>query len=303
MKDIIIDTDIGDDIDDAYAVAFALDSPELNLKALTTVFGNVEVRTKLALKLLKTFGREDVPVATGIGKPLLERTFRAQASEHVPNRAVVLVKGETLPKPSPKHAVDFIVSTVMDAQDEVTVISMGALTNIAMAIMKEPRLAERAKLIVMGGVISKPQAEHNIRCDPEAARIVFESGIGITMVGLDVTMKCALSEKDVTSLRKRGLATTNLLADMTSAFMESTSTQWGRKVCPILHDPLAVGVSFRPDLVKTQPKLVKIETEGEFTRGFTMASESDKPNAQVCVDVDSQRFIKMFMDRILSGGR
>jgi inosine-uridine nucleoside N-ribohydrolase len=301
MKDIIIDTDIGDDVDDAYALAFALCSPELNLKAVTTVFGNVEIRTKLALKLLKTFGREDVPVAKGVGKPLLERTFRARASEEIPNQAVVLAQGERLPKPSPKHAVDLITSMVMDAQNEFTIVSIGPLTNIAMALMKEPRLKEKAKLVMMGGVVSKPQAEHNIRCDPEAARMVFESGIPITMVGLDVTTKCPLSQEDVSSLRKRGLATTDLLADMTSAFMENASARHGRKVYPILHDPLAVAVSFKPDLVKTQPMLVKVETRGEFTRGFTVAvSESEKPNAQVCVDVDSKRFIRLFMNRILS---
>ncbi len=303
MKDVIIDTDIGDDIDDAYALAFALNSPELNLKAVTTVFGNVEVRARLALKLLKTFGREDIPVAEGIGKPLLERTFRAQACEEIPNQAAVLVEGEMLPKPSSKHAVDLIISMVMDSQKEAIIISIGPLTNIAVAITKEPRLADKAKLIMMGGVISKPQAEHNIRCDPEAARIVFESGIPTTMVGLDVTMRCSLGEEDLSSLRKRGLATTNLLADMTSAFMEHASARHGRRVHPILHDPLAVAVSFKPDLVKMQPMLVKVETQGEFTRGFTIASESGKPNAQVCVDVDSQSFVKLFMSRILSAVR
>lgn len=299
MKDVIIDTDIGDDIDDAYAMAFALNSPELNLKAVTTVFGNVEARTKLALKLLKTFGREDIPVATGIGKPFLERTFRAQATEQIPNQAKVLVEGEPLPKTSPKHAVDLIISTVMDAKEEVTIIPVGPLTNIATAIIKEPKLVEKAKLVVMGGVTSKPLAEHNIRCDPEAARVIFESDIGITMVGLDVTMKCKLNEKDLANLKSRGLATTNLLADMTEAFMEAASKHWGRKTYPILHDPLAVAVSFKPNLVKTQPKMVKVETQGEFTRGFTVASDSDKPNAQMCIDVDSPRFLKLFMDRIL----
>lgn len=303
MKDVIIDTDIGDDIDDAYAIAFALNSPELNLKAVTTVFGNVEVRTKLALKLLKTFGREDIPVATGIGKPFLERTFRARATEQIPNQAVILVEGEPLSRPSPKHAVDLIISTVMDAKDEITIAPVGPLTNIATAIIKEPRLVERTKLVVMGGVISKPMAEHNIRCDPEAARVVFESGIEITMVGLDVTTKCKMSEKDAANLKSRELATTKLLADMTEAFMEAASPHGGRKVYPILHDPLAVGVSFKPDLVKTQPKLVRVETQGEFTRGFTIASDSDKPNAQVCFDVDSERFVKLFMDRILNRAR
>ncbi len=294
MRDILIDTDIGDDIDDAYALALALKSPELNLKAVTTVFGNVKVRTRLALKLLKTFGRADIPVAEGVGKPFLEKIFRSQAAWEMPNQAVVLAKDEPLQKPSEKHAVDLIISIVMNAQKEVTIVPIGALTNVAAAIIQEPKIVDKANLVVMGGYISKPLAEHNIRCDPEAARMVFESGIKITMVGLDVTLRCALTEEDVKKLKNRGLATTNLLADMTEAWRK------GRTHWPILHDPLAVAVCFDPTLVKTQPKLVGVETRGEFTRGFTVASDSENSNIQVCVDVDPKRFIKVFMDRIMT---
>jgi inosine-uridine nucleoside N-ribohydrolase len=297
VKDIIIDTDIGDDIDDAFALAFALNSSELNLKAVTTVFGNVEVRTKLALKLLKTFGRDDIPVATGVGKPFFERTYRRDRylGDEVPRQAVVLVKDEPLSKPYPMHTVDLIISTVMDAKNEVTIIPIGALTNIATCIIKEPKLVESSKLVIMGGAVSNwfrlslSRAEHNIRCDPEAARIVFESGIPITMVGLDVTMKCILSEEQVESLRKRGLATTNLLSNMTEG--------WGGKRV-ILHDPLAVAVSFDPTLTKTQPRLVNVVTTGK-ARGFTLASENENPNTQVCIDVDFNRFVSIFMKRIL----
>jgi len=295
-RPVLIDTDIGDDIDDALALALALTSPELDLKAVTTVFGNVEVRSKLALKLLKTYGREDIPVATGMGRPLFERVFLADAGRRIPNQASVLVEGEALPEPSPEHAVDLIISTVMAARDEVIIVSIGALTNVASAILKEPRLVERAKLVMMGGVVSRPRAEHNVRCDPEAARVVLESGIPVTMVGLDVTTKCILSKGDMHSLRSRGLVTTNLLADMIEAWTQGTERS------TILHDPLAVAVSFDSSLVEMQPKLVRVETKGEFTRGFTLASESGTPNAQVCFDVDHNRFVKMFMDRVLRGG-
>ncbi|MHA2408106.1 MAG: nucleoside hydrolase, partial [Candidatus Ranarchaeia archaeon] len=256
-----------------------------------------KIRTQLALKLLKTFDREDIPVATGIGKPLFERTYRRDRyiGEVVPRQAVVLVEDESLPKPSPKHAVDLIISMVLDSAKRMVIIPVGALTNIATCIIKEPKLVEKAELVIMGGVISnwfRPSisfAEHNIRCDPDAARIVFESGIPITMVGLDVTMKCVLSEEQVHSIRSHGLATTTLLSNMTKA--------WGRRV--VLHDPLAVAVSLDPTLVKTHPRLVKVVTTSE-ARAFTIAIESDTPNAHVCVDVDSDRFINMFMKRILS---
>lgn len=293
MRAVLIDTDIGDNVDDALALALALTSPELDLKAVTTVFGNVEVRTKLALKLLKTYGREDIPVANGIGKPLLERVFQADAGRRIPNQASVLVEGEALPEPSLEHAVNLIISTVMAAKGGITIVSIGPLTNIASAILKESRLVERAELVMMGGVVSRPRAEHNVRCDPEAARVVFESGIPVTMVGLDVTTKCVLGREDVQSLRSRGLATTNLLADMIETWRQGTERN------PILHDPLAVAVSFDPSLVETQPRLVMVDTRGGFTRGFTLASESETPNAQVCFDVDQNRFVSMFMDRVL----
>jgi purine nucleosidase len=297
VEDVLIDTDIGDDIDDAFAIAFALHSPELNVKAITTVFGNVDVRTRLALKLLKVFGREDIPVAPGVGKPFFERSYRRDRylGDVVPRQAVVLVEDEPLPKPYPKHAADLIISTVMDSRKEVTIIPVGALTNIATCIIKEPKVVERAKLVIMGGAVSNwfrpsiSRAEHNIRCDPEAARIVFESGIPITMVGLDVTMKCVLSEEQVDRIRKRGLATTTLLSHMTEA--------WGGKRV-VLHDPLAVAVAFDPTLTKTQPRLVNVVTTGK-ARGFTLAVESDTPNAEVCTEVDSDRFISTFMKRIL----
>ncbi|MGD0331281.1 MAG: nucleoside hydrolase [Nitrososphaeria archaeon] len=294
MRDILIDTDIGDDIDDAYALALALKSPELNLKAVTTVFGNVRIRTKLALKLLRTFGREDIPVGEGIGRPFLEKTFRPQAVLETPNQAAVLAEDELLQRPSEKHAVDLIISTVMDARKEVTVIPIEALTNIAAAIIKEPKIVDKANLVVMGGCVTKPLAEHNIRCDPEAAKIVFESGIKITMVGLDVTLRCGLTEEDVKTLENRGLATTKLLSDMTEAWRKNV----GKSHWPILHDPLTVATCFDPTLVKTQSKLVYVETRGELTRGFTIASESENSNIQVCVDVDSKRFIRIFMNRI-----
>ncbi len=299
VVDVIIDTDIGDDIDDAFALAFALTSPEVNVKAVSTVFGQVQVRTRLALKLLVAFGRDDIPVATGIRTPFFERVYRRDRylGDVIPRQAKVLGDKDLQLKPHPRHAVDLIISTVMESRKEITIIPVGALTNIATAIVKEPQLVQRAKLVIMGGAVSNwfrpslSRAEHNIRCDPDAARLVFESGIPITMVGLDVTMKCALSEEQVDRIRLRGSATTTLLTQMTAA--------WGGSRV-ILHDPLAVAVAFDPTLVTRQPRRVDVVTTGE-ARGFTLAVESDAPNAQVCTEVDASRFLTLFMKRILGG--
>lgn len=302
VRAIIIDTDIGDDIDDAYALAFALSSPELDVRAVTTVFGNATARTRLALKLLTVFGRADIPVATGISAPFIERTYLREryTGDWVPRQSAVLTVDAPLPDPSPQHAVDLIVSTVMNADDAVTLVTIGALTNLATCLIREPRLADRAEVVMMGGSATRSRRpdlsqfyEHNVRCDPEAARVVFQSGIPITMVGLDVTLRCAMSAAHVRRLRDHGSATTTLLAELTAAWRQDS----GR--LPILHDPLAVAVAFDPTLVTTHPREVTIVTASE-ARGTTLAVDRPRPNAQVCFDVDAARFIELFMARILN---
>ena len=293
-RPILIDTDIGDDIDDALALALALNSPELDLRAVTTVFGRVDVRTRLALKLLATFGRDDIPVATGRGKPLF-----APGRDHMPNQAVVLDEGETLPDPSPLAADELIIRAADEADGQLTLITIGAMTNAAVALLRDPGLAQRARLIVMGGMAGEQRAEWNVVCDPEAARVCFESGIPLTMVGLDVTLKCRMSLADVEALSARGTPCTTLLDAMVGGWSGSADGQ--RKArCPILHDPLAVAVAFRPELVTIEPRRVHIETRGEFTRAFTVARQADDPNADVCLDVDAAAFVRLFMDRILA---
>jgi inosine-uridine nucleoside N-ribohydrolase len=261
---------------------------------VTTVFGDVATRARLALKLLKTYGRTDIPVATGRGAPLM-----SAAPPHVLNQGVVLDDEERLPEPSGHPADELIRKTAREAAGRLTVITIGAMTNMALALLRDPALARDARLIAMGGVVGQQMAEWNIRCDPEAARICFESGIPITMVGLDVTMKCQMSEGDVVAVAERRTPGAALLADLSDAWSTSADGQRKRR-CPILHDPLAVAVAFRPDLVTVQPRKVCVETRGEFTRAFTVATHSDSPNVSVCLGVDSAAFVRLFMDRILS---
>lgn len=292
MKNILIDTDIGDDIDDALAIGFALNCPQVCVKAVTTVYGDTETRGKLALKLLRVFDRKDISVGVGIKKPL----FGKEDARPI-NQAAVLDEKEVLPVLSRHNAVDLIISKVNSCRD-LTIVSIGALTNIATVLIKEPNLAKKARLIMMGGVVNSQQAEHNVSCDPEAARIVFESGIEIIMVGLDVTMRCQLRREELDDLANRGLPSTELLMDMVRAWQRSSGNTY-----PVLHDPLAVAVALDQTLVKMEPRKVDVEIKGEFTRGFTIASKSKTPNAQVCVDVDAIRFIDLFMrTTLMSGG-
>lgn len=287
-RDIILDTDIGDDIDDALAIAYAIRSPEVNLRAVTTVFGNVEMRTRLALKLLDTYQRADIPVATGLGKPLL-----GPRVDRTPNQTSVLSPGEKLPEPARQSAVDLILSTAMGSEQELTVVAVGALTNVAAALVKEPALVQKARFVVMGGVVGQQKAEYNISCDPEAARILFDSEARITMVGLDVTTRCHLSGEDVLQIRDHGSPTTDLLYRMIQAW------QGERSYYPVLHDPLAVAVAFDPSFVETTTRSVRVELRGEFTRGFTVPSDKGPGKVEVCANVDAPRFVASFMERLL----
>jgi len=292
---VVIDTDIGDDIDDALALALALNSPELDLRGVTTVYGPVATRTKMALKLLSVYDRSDIPVAAGRSAPLF-----GKANDRVPNQAVILDEGESLPDPSPLSADELILRAADEAEGQLTLITIGAMTNAAVALLRDPALANRVRLIAMGGVIGLSQAEWNVFCDPEAARVCFDSGIPLTMVGLDVTLKCRMSDDDVAALAEEGKPGTNLLAGMLGGWRSSADGQ--RKLAkPVLHDPLAVAVAMRPGLVTTQPRRVGVETRGEFTRGYTLARGEGEPKVDVCTDVDADAFVRFFMERVLIG--
>ncbi|MFP4057219.1 MAG: nucleoside hydrolase [Candidatus Brocadiia bacterium] len=288
---VFVDTDIGDDIDDALALALVLNSPEVELRGVSVVFGDVATRARLALKLLAAYGRSDVPVAIGRAAPLL-----GPPPDSSPNQAVVLEEGEELPRPQACTADELILGTAAQTDGELTVITIGAMTNMALALLRDPGLARRARLVVMGGAVGWQQAEWNVRCDPEAARICFESGISLAMVGLDVTLKCQMSQGDVGQLANAGSEATALLARMTEAWARTGDGQGKRT--PVLHDPLAVAVAWRPELVAWEPKCVRVETRGEFTRGFTVPVAGE-PNAQVAVGVEAEAFLRLFMDRLL----
>jgi purine nucleosidase/pyrimidine-specific ribonucleoside hydrolase len=305
VRKVIIDTDIGDDVDDALALALALKSPELEVLGVTTVYKNTRLRAGLARRLLDIYGKEQIPVIAGIGLPLSEivdcteipNQYEAVDADRYNNHDV--------------EAVDFIIETVRNARD-VTIIAVGPLTNIAAAIMREPDISERAKLVLMGGVVAAPYAENNIKCDPEAARIVFESGLPITMVGLDVTLNCGLDLTYVEMINTSDKGETKFLSKLIdlwqTKFMGMVFKCWGQpfeKVGPTLHDPLAVAYVINPSFLKTRRSEIKIETKGEFTRGVTVDmrnifnGQHEGYNADVCIDADSDKFIEFFMKRIL----
>ena len=290
MIKVIIDTDIGDDIDDALALALALSSKELELLGVTTVYRNVKLRAMLASKLLKLYGRGDIPVAMGFSNPLIE-----DAIPRDPPQAKALDLSEDYPNIVNKHAVEFL-REIIENENEVTIITIGPLTNIAVLLRMYPHLIDKTNLIVMGGYLSYPMAEYNIKCDPEAAYIVFNSHPRITMIGLDVTLKCAMYDDMLEKLTSSSDPRLRFLSKLYKYWCESSHMQ-----VPIMHDPLAVVVSFRRDLVSLFPYSVKVELFGRHTRGLTIPIQNANQEVEVALEVKVDDFMELYTRRVLEG--
>lgn len=291
MQKIILDTDIGDDIDDALALAFAIMSGKVDVLGVTTVFRNAAQRAELACCLLEALGRTDIPVYTGIGKTILQSIpdWQQVAANHRPGQMEVLKKQEPSVQPQSDHAVDFIIETVMAGAGDITLMPIGPFTNIAAAFTLEPRLAQKAKICMMGGATDRVRAEWNALCDPEATRIVFGTGVPITMVGLDVTTKCVMSYEQVKAVGAVDRPINQICFELIHL--------WGGdnpEPRPTLHDPLAVATLIDPTFCETREMRIEVETGADHLRGATVPVTGE-PNTSVCVSVDSTRFMEYFV--------
>lgn len=291
---IIIDTDIGDDVDDALAIALALRSPEIDILGITTVYKNVEMRTQLVLDLLQACSTSDIPVATGYAQPI-----RYSVDESaVPHQCRFL--SERHPPNCEMKAVEFIVETVRKYPD-VVIVAIGPFTNIGMAIKLEPELMRRTRLVAMGGAFSAVYPEYNILCDPEAANIVINSGAKIEMLGLDVTTQCVLSKMDEQAILRQTDSMGRYLARLTQVWLETSKS---KKIT--LHDPLTIGYLIRPELLTMEMEPVQIELEGTFTRGLTalcrtpFRQRAPYPDSVVSVakKVQAQQMRDMLFERL-----
>jgi purine nucleosidase len=295
---VIFDTDIGDDIDDALALALALQSPELDVRAVTTVVDDTESRTRLAWKELGLYNRHDVVVATGAPEPLLD----ARRNDPAP-QFTVLTPQDTAPPSARRRAADLIVDTLMASSEKLTLVPVGPLTNIGLALRLEPRIREKVeRIVLMGGAFGMLHPEYNIQRDRAAAQIVFSSGVPITAVGLDVTMKCKLQGKDLDRLRAADNPASRFLMRLIELWQGGHTEEF-----PTLHDPLAVAVAFRPGLVETQLGSVAVETASPLTYGMTIFTAADpsrgKDTTQVARQVDVRKFLDMFIERLSSSPR
>jgi len=324
---IIIDTDPG--VDDAMAIFLALRSPELKVEAITPVSGNVPLALTLpnALRLVEIAGRPDVSVAAGASVPLVRHLVTASYVHGQNGLAGVDFPAPKL-KPVAETATEIICRLVRGNPGEITIVAIGPLTNIAAVLRSDPEIAGMIPaIIIMGGGLVHgnitPAAEFNLYVDPEAARIVFDAGIPLTMVGLDVTEKVLLTDAHVQELQ----AGQNPVSQAAAKIMRATIDRLRQVNFPVvaaMHDPLTVASLIDPQLLTLSDYFVEIETEGEFTAGMTVGyahapvrgsapmalagsvqSEPNiafRPNVKVATGVNPDRFFDLLIPRLTQAG-
>jgi len=298
---ILLDTDVGTDVDDAIAIALLLAAPELDIRAVTIVSGDVNLRARIAKKLLMLGGRGDVPVAAGIGEPILrQRNFLWLGHE---GRGIVS-DNEAIDLAA-VHGVDLFIDTVL--RERPHVVTIGPLSNLAVAIMKEPAvIAAIPHLTVMGGALGRnadaPGVEYNLGSDAEAAQLVLSAGIPTTLVPLDVTFQVFFTRSDLARLRtarsalvQTVCAAIEIWAPIHAEFFGASRT-FDPATVAFLHDPLTLAVVFDRSLVtferlRLQPTIV----DGSFR----LIAQTDAPEFEVATAVDATGFVEFLMQRLL----
>jgi len=297
-RPIIIDTDPG--IDDAVAIAAAVFSENFDVKLISTVSGNVGIKntTTNALKLMEFFGK-DIPVAQGTCKPLIRK---ARDASHIHGETGMggYEFPETTKKALEKNAIDAMREVLLNSDDKITIVPIGPLTNIALLLATFPEVKENIEeIVLMGGSSGRgndtPASEFNIYCDPEAAKIVFDSGIKIVVCSLDVTSLATLDLETINTLKE-----TNKVGEMFYSMFKhyrgGSVSKGGLK----MHDLTTIAYLDNPSLFKTQEIFVDIETEGKYTAGFMVVDfkgiYNKTPNATFCTKINVEGFRKWMLD-------
>lgn len=289
---VLLDTDIGDDIDDALALALILSSPELKLQGVTTVFGDTRLRARLAAHLLHIYGRDDVPVAAGIGAPLQPRHHPSG----VPQAA--LLDDCISPSLSTLSGPELIVQTALAHRRELILLCIGPLTNVAHALLLEPRIFMAIRrVIMMGGTSSLPFPEWNVRSDAKAAQMVLGAGIPITLLGYNVTTRCQLRECDLKQLHSSDSQHVQFLSKVI-ALWQRHRPRWHPKL-PYLHDPLTVAALLKPEFFAFEEMTARVFTHGPF-KGYMVPRRINGPLVHAAVDVAVAEAREWVMQRLLS---
>jgi len=297
---MILDTDIGTDVDDAMAVALSMFSPEVQVEGITTVYGDVALRARMVKRILRMGGREDIKIYAGVEQTLLRNReiwwlgHEGEGILHLDERDEALSYED-------KHAVDFIIETVMNNPGEITLVPIGPLTNIAAALIREPKVAHNVKEIVLMGGVARIGSnaseldyyEHNISRDPESASIVFGSAAKIVMVGLDVTRQVMLNRNHLDRLTATGKPLNLVLVKLVERWLD-----WYKHDYTAMNDPLAVALLFNRSLVKTKTMKVHIEYDHRHPTGQTIGQYAEDANVDICVEVDSEAFMDMLLERL-----
>lgn len=285
---MVIDTDIGDDIDDAFAVGLALESPELKVLGVTTAFGNTELRAQLAERYLKAAGRGEIPVAAGVHTETTNPMTQAAYARRGPEKAY-------------PDGVEFLLDQIRAHPGEVTLIAIGPLFNVQAAIQRDPATFRKLKRVVMmGGSIERgyddaktgarrpPDAEWNILQDPKGAQALLASGVPVYMMPLDST-QIHLEEPERDAIFAHGSPVTD---QITLLYHQWKVGNWAHSPTPTLFDPVAVTYSFRPELCPATPMHIDVDAKG-FTR-----RTAGKPNAEVCLKSNEAGFLRLLRERL-----
>ena len=320
MQRILLDTDTG--VDDALAIILALSSPELKVEAITSVSGNVQVDlcTRNLLMTLEAMGLSEYPIcAKGESQPLIKPLVMA-AHVHGSDGLGDITQSLTTdglrryPDPEPRlaatSAVDLIIDLAGQYPDELVLVPVGPLTNVAKAMIKHPtRMRRIREIVLMGGAFETygnvtATAEFNIFVDPHAAQLVLDFGVPVTVVPLDVTHQVMLTGKRLdAAIGEQSNRLSQFLRDVTYATMEYHQAHEGF-YGTYIHDALPIGLLTHPEFFQTVEAFVQVETSGDLTQGMTVGDlrserPRPKPNARVCVGVDAEAFLQHFFHRIL----
>ncbi|WP_025899192.1 nucleoside hydrolase [Sneathiella glossodoripedis] len=307
-SNVILDCDPGQD--DAVAILLALASPEeINLLGITTVAGNVplELTQSNARRICELAGRRDVRVFAGASRPLMRDLVTA---EWIHGKTGL--DGSDLPEPTmplqEEHAVNFIVQTCLEAEDNsITICPIGPMTNVALAMMQAPQIIPKIKQVVcMGGAIKEfgnttPAAEFNIYVDPQAAKVVLNSGVDFVMMPLDVTHKALVTPERLQRFKDLNSPVGDVCGGMLDYFNRFDMSRYGFDGGP-LHDPCVIAYLIDSDIFKGREVHLDIETSSELTMGQTLADwwniMEREPNAFVCDDLDHERFFQLLTERL-----
>jgi purine nucleosidase len=303
---ILLDCDPG--IDDSLAILLALASQEIELEAITVTHGNcsVDQGVRNALQVLELAGYPSIPVAKGAQVPLVKPLLLAPETH-----------GDTgigyarLPEPKTQaveqHAVKLLIDKVMAAPGEISIVAVGPLTNLALAIRLEPEFIRAVKnIVIMGGAVkaggnTTPLAEFNTYCDPHAARIVFRSGIPQTLIPLDATYQIVLTTHDIGRLQALNTPISNFIFDATRFYMEFHAEYQDIQGC-VINDPLTLACFIDPGLLQLEEHYIDVDISGGVSMGKTFADfykiNQQLPNMQVALDVDARGFVELFLQRM-----